>query len=145
MMLDGSGARLAGNAAGQAWTAGVTEMVARLGTVGRVAILRDGPWGPHEVPTCLSANVGSSGTCAFLATVTPEESLLAKAEATVAQRSDGVVVSLQPAGLVCPEDVCRAVAPDGTVVFRDRHHMTATYSRSLASPFGDLVAATLPT
>lgn len=41
------------------------------------------------------------------------------------------VVFLDLNDLVCPRDACRAML-DGRVVFRDDHHMTASFSRSLA-------------
>jgi hypothetical protein len=119
-------------------------MVTAFGPVKRVALLRDVPWAPQEVPTCLSAHVDASSECAFLATADQRERQLFSAEEEVSQASRGEVVVLQPSPLVCPDDVCRAVTDDGTVVYRDRHHLTTTFARSIASEFGDLVEGALP-
>jgi peptidoglycan/LPS O-acetylase OafA/YrhL len=130
-ILDADGAPVADPSA--AWAAGMTRTVDAMGDVTTVALLRDLPWASSDRPECLSAHLDESSECAFLATVSASEKTLAAGESVVDAAQDDVV-SLDLTALVCPESVCRAVADDGTVVFRDAHHMTATFSTSMAAP-----------
>ncbi len=41
---------------------------------------------------------------------------------------------------ICPSDPCPAVAANGVIIYRDRHHMTARFSESLASVIGEIVS-----
>ena len=99
----------------------------------RVMIIEDTPWAPYIVPDCLIATTPvDAKDCDFEATLTELEIPLLRAE----QRAvDGVLerratlVSLDH--LVCPGGLCNAVTPDGLITYRDRHHMTASYSREL--------------
>ena len=43
---------------------------------------------------------------------------------------------------LCPELVCPVVEGD-TVMYRDNHHLTMSYSESLAEPLGDAVEAAI--
>jgi hypothetical protein len=42
---------------------------------------------------------------------------------------------------LCPRELCPPVI-GGTMVWRDSHHLTATYARSLAGPLGQALLAT---
>ena len=52
---------------------------------------------------------------------------------------------IDPVPLVCPDDPCRAVTPEGVITYRDSHHLTATYARSLAVGLGELLDAVTET
>jgi peptidoglycan/LPS O-acetylase OafA/YrhL len=106
---------------------------------GQVAILVDSPHSDDDVPTCLSKNIGRHERC-----VTPyaqafsDHAVIEKAGAKAA----GVhLIDLGPA--VCSEDPCPDVL-DGLVVYRDYHHFTATFSKSLAPALDRALRAVLP-
>ena len=37
---------------------------------------------------------------------------------------------------ICPTDPCPVVSPTGLIVYRDIHHLTATFSRTLSETLG---------
>ena len=53
-----------------------------------------------------------------------------------AHRKEKKVPVLDFTDLVCPGGACPAVVGN-VVVWRDRHHLTATYSRSMSGFFGE--------
>ena len=94
---------------------------------GRVAILVDSPHSGGDVPTCLSKNVGRHERC-----VTPYAQAFsdnATIEKAGAKAAGVPLIDLGPA--ICSEDPCPDVV-DGMVVYRDYHHFTETFSKSLA-------------
>jgi len=141
-MRDSDGKLLSGDAASAVWAKGLASTRASLGTVGQVAVLQDPPWAPSDRPDCLSAHPTTSSECAFVAYVPVFEQVLLAGEAAAAA-NDPTLKQLNLTALVCPDDVCLAVSPSGAVVFRDQHHMTATYSASLGSPVGREIKALL--
>ena len=103
---------------------------------GRIAILVDTPRFPFDVPGCLSAHTGDVRACS----VPRATAFLSRhriVERTAAKLVGASLVDLSDA--VCPWDACPAVL-NGMIVFRDNHHLTATFAASLADAF----AATLP-
>jgi hypothetical protein len=60
----------------------------------------------------------------------------AQIEADAAAAADATLLSIND--LLCPGAVCPVVV-DGTVVFRDQHHLTATYMAKLAQPISNLL------
>ena len=89
----------------------------------QVVVLADTPRLPFDPPSCLARE----GECTALleGTFDPPDALLAAADRQVSVQ----VVDLRH--LVCPEGVCQSVIGN-IVVWRDDHHFTATYSRSMA-------------
>lgn len=91
-----------------------------------VVAIADTPWMSVDVPDCLSSSLGSQGKCGTDyadATKLPDAIELAATmdpNATVIRVND----------YLCDE-FCEPVI-GGEVVWRDRHHLTATYSRRLA-------------
>jgi len=93
---------------------------------GRVVVLADSPHSGGDVPTCLAENAAHPDRC-----TTPYwKAFSGHAEIEkVGARAAGVpLIDLGPA--ICSEDLCADVV-DGIVVYRDYHHLTATFSRSL--------------
>jgi peptidoglycan/LPS O-acetylase OafA/YrhL len=113
------------------WEAGIRRTFTALEEVAdEVVALRDTPWAPEDVPTCLSSAPARPGTCAFRVDAHAGlDDVLHHAEVAAATER---VSFADLTTTVCPEDPCPAVTDDGVVIFRDRHHLTQTYARSLA-------------
>jgi peptidoglycan/LPS O-acetylase OafA/YrhL len=95
---------------------------------GKIAILVDTPESHFRVPECISAHLGDVRACQ-----TPRSFawgwrhlFLEKAGATAL---GATLVDLSTD--ICPADPCPVVL-DGMIVYRDDHHMTATFAASLA-------------
>jgi hypothetical protein len=58
-----------------------------------------------------------------------EQALIGAEQAGLAGHSNASSVDVTD--LVCPGRICREVTDSGTVVFRDQHHMTQSFSRSI--------------
>lgn len=105
----------------------------------RVVVLADTPRARFNVPECLLASSpANAASCDFAATTVAGEQLQVAIEetavaATPSQHDD--VRSFND--LACPAGTCRALLPDGTITFRDAHHLTARYSRALGPALGE--------
>ncbi len=92
------------------------------------AIMVDSPRTSTDVPACLSKHPDDIHACAirrgeaFFDTFGVRERVAAK-------RSGAAVIDIVAA--VCPSTPCPVVL-DGMIVYRDGHHLTATFARSLA-------------
>jgi hypothetical protein len=91
---------------------------------GRVAILVDTPYGKTDIPGCLSANPTNVAACTIRLSGGNGD-----LERAAARASGAAVLDLTAS--FCARGACPAVIGD-TIVYRDSHHMTATFSRSLA-------------
>ncbi|MDP8904551.1 MAG: acyltransferase [Chloroflexota bacterium] len=102
----------------------------------RAVILADTPHSAMDVPSCLSANVWDIRACS-----TPRgdamsgHGVLEKAAAEAAR-----VPLVDLANHVCVAKPCPAVV-DKMIVYRDRHHLTATFARSLGPELKRLLDA----
>ncbi|MBB5209171.1 peptidoglycan/LPS O-acetylase OafA/YrhL [Chiayiivirga flava] len=93
----------------------------------RVVALKDTPRMGLDVPKCLGSPRGSAQRCSrprSLVLATPDPLVMAQRDAPQA-----VLADLND--LLCPTAVCPPVI-DGILVWRDSHHMTATFARTLA-------------
>jgi peptidoglycan/LPS O-acetylase OafA/YrhL len=126
---------------GPAWRAGSARSFERLqASAPRIVVLRDTPRPGDDVPTCLSRNPTDEGACTFpRANGTRLDEPLAAAER--AALPSVRFVDLTP--VVCPDAACPVRTPTGQVIYRDRHHLTASYSAGIAGSFGDALAAAL--
>lgn len=110
------------------------RIIDRLARVGRTIVMRDTPWFPQGSVECLRSK-GDPEQCSW-----PLDNLLKGttypriAEDQLPEGSE--IVDLN--GQICPQGVCRAVL-DGQVVMFDRHHMTASFARSLAVNFQSIL------
>ena len=106
--------------------AAVGRMVSRI--PGRVAIIVDTPFAGIDVPACLSAHARDVDACAIPRSTAFSRDFSA-VERVAAAASDAAFIDLTER--ICADDPCPVVA-DRTIVFRDKEHLTATFSASLA-------------
>jgi peptidoglycan/LPS O-acetylase OafA/YrhL len=93
-----------------------------------VAILIDTPRAEYDIPGCLSRHRSDVGACA----IPRSQAFPAQygvREVMAAQQTGAHLLDL--VGAVCPSTPCPVVR-DGMILYRDRHHLTATFARSLA-------------
>ncbi len=108
---------------------------------GRKVIIVDTPSSEFDVPSCLSRHVADVRGCE-----TPRSKALGAfpgvVERTAARAIGATLVDLTPQ--ICPWDPCPVVL-DGMIVYRDNHHLTATFSASLQGPLaGQLQPVLVP-
>ncbi len=111
------------------WDAASGRTLERLAALARhVVVIGDTPRAQADPPVCLSANLDDARACAmpFADVVNPGWTA---GEAAVAAGSGAAFID--PTPWVCRTDPCPAVI-GRLLVFRDQHHLTATYSRALA-------------
>jgi peptidoglycan/LPS O-acetylase OafA/YrhL len=96
---------------------------------GRVAILADTPAMSTDVPVCLSAHLDDITRCATSWVAAFGHQHLIR-ERTAAAASGATLIDLSDA--ICPADPCQPVVR-GMIVYRDDHHLTATFAASLAA------------
>ena len=103
---------------------------------GTVAIMVDTPRSDVDVPACLAKHRDAIERCTTSRTAAFGWRHLRR-ETEAARRSGATVVDLSDA--TCPTDPCPPII--GTnLVYRDHHHLTATFAASLA----DVLGAALP-
>jgi len=120
----------AANAA--ALEAGYARTLTRIREAGlSIALIRDLPAAPFDVPSCVSEHPRHLRECAFERSPRSNREFDVRAAAA---EPDVALLDLTPE--VCPHDVCRAVIGNA-LVYRDRSHLTATFARTL-SPWLEL-------
>ena len=107
--------------------AAIARMLERV--PGRKVILADVPFASHDVPACLSKNLKDVRKCA-VAAFRRSSGGSPERERVAAKLSGGTVLNLGRAICGGPGDC--PVVRDGMIVYRDSHHLTATFARSLA-------------
>jgi len=128
-----------GHDAAAEWRSGLREIVSELpGT--RIVFLADTPRFDEEPIECLAENLDSALECAV-----PADDALGGpgtiAMAEVATESHAELVDLNDYLCVAldGERICPVIIGSHTV-YRDRHHLTATYARELADPLAEALA-----
>jgi peptidoglycan/LPS O-acetylase OafA/YrhL len=97
------------------------------------------PWN-MSVPDCLSAHLTDYRKCSYTRAVA-FGSYMGKREAVAAKASGAALIVLTDS--ICPgTGLCPAVI-NGMIVFRDQHHLTATFSASLGPVMDQKVVAIL--
>jgi len=115
------------------WAEGAERTLDRLAKAApRIVLLRDVPRPGGDVPSCLSKHGGDAGECSF-----PREGGIALDaplyRAEVARFGDDPTIRyVDPTPWMCSGDPCPVVSKHGTVIFRDRHHLTASFAREVA-------------
>jgi peptidoglycan/LPS O-acetylase OafA/YrhL len=111
---------------------GLDTTVRALGGHERIVVLGDTPHLPTDPPVCLSDHLDDLTACDA---ARDEAAPLAIHErvGAVAEGAGGSFVETQ--SMVCPDERCRVVK-DGILVYRDPHHLTATFARQLAPELG---------
>jgi peptidoglycan/LPS O-acetylase OafA/YrhL len=110
------------------WGDGMAAGVSSLRRVSdRVVVLRDTPHAPYDIPACISWDPSASTRCDFPRT---RDGHSDDAE-VLAERQAGVprFAYSDPAPVVCPKAMCRAVV-NGVIVYRDDNHLTAAFAAS---------------
>jgi peptidoglycan/LPS O-acetylase OafA/YrhL len=120
------------NAADAGWTAQGNAMareMEKLPKASKVVMITDipDPWN-FSVPECLSANLTDYRKCNY-SRATAYNSYYGKREA-VASKAAGVPL-IDLASSICPGNGVCPVVIDDMIVFRDQHHLTATFATSL--------------
>ncbi|WP_245810378.1 acyltransferase family protein [Brachybacterium massiliense] len=113
------------------WREGLARTLARIDGP-PVAVMRDVPTQAQAPTHCLAQNPESAGRCA-----TPRadafEVPLVQAEADAIAESDADAHHVDLTGYFCNEASC-PVLLGNTVIYRDQHHLTQTFSREMAEP-----------
>jgi len=107
-------------------SAGIARAVERI--PGRHAVMIDTPRTSVEIPGCIAAHLDDVRACAITRD-TAFTRLFGAREARVAELTGAGVIDLIPT--VCPAMPCQVVR-DGMIIYRDNHHLTETFSASLA-------------
>jgi hypothetical protein len=123
----------------QTWVDGLNATFAALPSASKVMVLEDTPLFTRDVPTCLRRHPDNIGICEVASTAAYRTDLDDQQQ-TAAVADGASVASMNP--WVCPYALCPVIVGHKEL-WRDSHHMTATYSRQLAPAFGALVAAAL--
>jgi len=106
---------------------GYEKTLRRLRRAGLGAVvIRDLPSSPKGIPHCVAENMHHLKACAF-----PHvRDGAVEFDVRAARAVPGVrLIDLIPE--VCPQGLCRAVIGNA-LVYRDKHHLTATYARTLS-------------
>ena len=120
------------------WARGLAETIDEIAAP--VAILGDVPDLGDPLPPCLSANLHNALACGLdraEATGYPTR----HAEETVAAEIG--IPYIDMTGWFCASDFCPGIIGN-VLVYRDAHHITATYSALLAGPLYEELATLLP-
>jgi peptidoglycan/LPS O-acetylase OafA/YrhL len=124
------GEQLEGREAAEVTQEGYVETLERLRDTGaKLAVIKDLPASPRNVPDCVSDNTNRLAACTFEPDVAHGDR---SADKLAADRVRGTLV-VEPSRVVCPQGICRSVIGDA-LVFRDYDHLTPTFARTLA-PF----------
>ena len=99
---------------------------------GAVAIIVDTPRSDYDVPACLSKHPEAVEQCTTTRSAAFGWRYRIR-EAEAARLSGATLVDLSAA--VCPTDPCPPVI-GSMLIYRDHHHLTATFARSLANELG---------
>jgi hypothetical protein len=95
---------------------------------GRKVIIVDTPWNDQDAPGCLSRNQRDVRACAVPRSMTTWGGVPEREEAA-AKVADAALLDFTR--VLCERGGC-PVAADGMIRYRDDHHFTATFARSLA-------------
>ena len=119
------------------WQDGLAGTLARIDGP-PVAVMRDVPSQVQAPRHCLAKHLESAGVCAVPRADAFEEPLVrAEADAMAESGIDARHVDLT--GYFCNDTSCPVVIGN-TVVFRDNHHLTQTFSRQMAEPLWEELA-----
>jgi peptidoglycan/LPS O-acetylase OafA/YrhL len=127
LVVDGRRVPLAD--APDAWAAGLKRTIRRVSAAADdVAVIGDTPRSSFDPPECLSAHLDSALACAtsYARATAPSHT---QSEADVAAAAGATFVD--PTPFVCPSDPCPVIL-GRILVYRDGHHLTSTFARSLA-------------
>jgi peptidoglycan/LPS O-acetylase OafA/YrhL len=121
------GQELSGDEGASAMEAGYVASLSRITEAGiRTVVIKDTPASSSDVPGCVSEDLQNLDACAFDRVRDGTKEFDSRAARAA---PDTRLIDLTPE--ICPADLCRAVIGNA-LVYRDKSHLTATYSRTLA-------------
>ena len=107
---------------------------------GQHIVMLDTPRTDADIPGCIASHPGDVRACS-IPRATAFTRLFGVREARVAELTGASLIDLTSA--VCPAMPCQVVR-DGMILYRDNHHMTATFSASLAPALEAALRSSLP-
>lgn len=110
------------------WSTGLELAIHRVGKASDVVVIQDTPRHAKDPLLCLARNVNSADSCAITRDTAISDSM-ATAERDVVERNGASYTSFND--LLCNERTCPAIIGD-LIVYRDTHHLTATFSEFLS-------------
>ncbi len=112
-----------------AWDAAQLRTLAKLATLAtHVLMIGDTPRSNADPPACLSAHLDNATACAMPWSAVTMPGYTAR-EAAIAVSAGAIWVD--PTAWICRTDPCPVIM-GRFLIYRDQHHLTATYSRGLA-------------
>ena len=105
------------------WLKGMKETLTRLRKVPRVVLLSDTPYAASDVPTCLSANVKDTSSCAVQIDTGINSQFIVRERQLVATLNRQTV---ETHPLMCDTAVCPAVLGN-KLVYVDQHHLAPPF------------------
>jgi hypothetical protein len=127
-MIDPRGRKLRGAAADAAWRAGVGRTLRAIPDDVQLLVLGDVPAPGRPIPRCLSREPHDISACQRSRRKSMEAQ---RDDAELAAAADHGASFRSPATTVCPYDPCPLVI-GRTLLWRDKSHLTATFTRRLA-------------
>lgn len=115
------------------WHQALAETIKQLPSSSEVAVIADTPLAAATPAICLSDHLEDANACAIPRADALDEPTRA-AEAALA--ADGVVRAFDFTSLLCNDQTCPTVIGD-VLVYRDAHHISATFSDALAGAMKD--------
>ena len=106
-----------------------------------VGLIIDNPRADYDIPACLSSHTGDVNACAIPRSMAMPASF-AQVEQVAAAASGATLIDL--VADICPSMPCPVVR-NGMILFRDGHHLTATFAKSLADPLDAAIAPIMAT
>ncbi|PSL38919.1 peptidoglycan/LPS O-acetylase OafA/YrhL [Labedella gwakjiensis] len=112
----------------QDWDQGLGETITMLVPSQQVLVIADTPSMSTSPALCLSAHLNDASTCA----TQRSEALSSDSGLTNVRSAGGELLDLND--YLCDDQLCPAIIDD-LLVYRDEHHLTAEFSRSMAPVF----------
>jgi hypothetical protein len=120
------------------WSRGVSAVLKEISTASKVLVFGESPWQRTDPATCLSGNLQDVSACST--PVNQAERPDIRALAPRLAREAGAEF-FDPTSLLCT-DVC-PVMDHNVVMYRDRSHLSRTYSLLLSGKFAAVISAAL--
>jgi len=118
---------------------GIVAMAKRVTAAGiPVALIKHTPWLSLNAPTCMSKPGSTVADCSGV-----KNKAVRNAALNIAARMDPELKLLDFDDAFCEGDVCPVVIGN-VFVYRDQHHMTATFARTLSRVLHDRISESYP-
>jgi peptidoglycan/LPS O-acetylase OafA/YrhL len=120
------------------WSTGVNAVLQRLTSTSEVLYVGQSPTLSSDPTTCLSEHLSDVQSCSTPRDMAVTPSVRDLGESLARQAG---AIYMDPADLLCT-DVCPMIDRN-LVMYRDKSHLTATYSQSLAGSMGSIISRIL--